>query len=309
MSRAWWLFGASAFCCAAAARREHERETADQRRARHGWTVAPASELVLRGSRLRDAVAARHARTRGRVKRRRSAYARAPRLDAWAGRSIRCSSRRSCSRGCLYARRAGDAARGAAGPSRRRRQASFAAGPRACWWSRSSRRSTRSARTRLFSVHMAQHLLIGDVAPLLLALGLSGPLLRPVLAVPLARLARSARRTRSSRCRSGRPTCGSGTCPRCTTRRCATTPSTRSSTRASSAAACCSGRRCSGCCPARAGSAAARASPALGVRLGGRRRARERLPLERPRLLPAVRRTRRAPGGSRRSPTSAPAAA
>jgi len=36
---------------------------------------------------------------------------------------------------------------------------------------------------RLFSVHMTQHLLIGDLAPLLIAFGLSGPLLRPVLAV------------------------------------------------------------------------------------------------------------------------------
>jgi cytochrome c oxidase assembly factor CtaG len=36
---------------------------------------------------------------------------------------------------------------------------------------------------RLFSVHMFQHLLIGDLAPLLLVLGLTGPLLRPVLAV------------------------------------------------------------------------------------------------------------------------------
>jgi cytochrome c oxidase assembly factor CtaG len=35
---------------------------------------------------------------------------------------------------------------------------------------------------RLFSVHMVQHLLIGDLAPLLLVLGLSGPLLRPLLA-------------------------------------------------------------------------------------------------------------------------------
>jgi putative membrane protein len=35
---------------------------------------------------------------------------------------------------------------------------------------------------RLFSVHMFQHLLLGDLAPLLLALGLSGPLLRPLLA-------------------------------------------------------------------------------------------------------------------------------
>lgn len=38
--------------------------------------------------------------------------------------------------------------------------------------------------SRLFSVHMAQHLLIGDVAPLLIVLGLSGPLLRPILAIP-----------------------------------------------------------------------------------------------------------------------------
>lgn len=35
---------------------------------------------------------------------------------------------------------------------------------------------------RLFSVHMAQHLLLGDLAPLLLAVGLSGALLRPLLA-------------------------------------------------------------------------------------------------------------------------------
>jgi cytochrome c oxidase assembly factor CtaG len=38
--------------------------------------------------------------------------------------------------------------------------------------------------SRLFSVHMLQHVLIGDVAPLLLVLGLSGRLLRPVLALP-----------------------------------------------------------------------------------------------------------------------------
>jgi putative membrane protein len=36
---------------------------------------------------------------------------------------------------------------------------------------------------RLFSVHMTQHVLIGDVAPFLVVLGLSGPLLRPVLAL------------------------------------------------------------------------------------------------------------------------------
>jgi len=37
---------------------------------------------------------------------------------------------------------------------------------------------------RLFSVHMVQHVLIGDGAPLLAVLGLSGALLRPVLALP-----------------------------------------------------------------------------------------------------------------------------
>jgi putative membrane protein len=40
---------------------------------------------------------------------------------------------------------------------------------------------------RRFSVHMLQHLLLGDVAAMLLAIGLSGPLLRPLLARPLLR--------------------------------------------------------------------------------------------------------------------------
>jgi putative membrane protein len=38
----------------------------------------------------------------------------------------------------------------------------------------------------LFSFHMVQHLLIGDLAPLCLLAGLTGPLLRPVLAFPWA---------------------------------------------------------------------------------------------------------------------------
>jgi putative membrane protein len=38
--------------------------------------------------------------------------------------------------------------------------------------------------TELFSVHMVQHLLIGDLAPLCLLAGLTGPLLRPILALP-----------------------------------------------------------------------------------------------------------------------------
>jgi cytochrome c oxidase assembly factor CtaG len=40
---------------------------------------------------------------------------------------------------------------------------------------------------RLLWVHMIQHLLLGDVAPLLMVLGLTGPLLRPVLAIRWAR--------------------------------------------------------------------------------------------------------------------------
>jgi len=47
----------------------------------------------------------------------------------------------------------------------------------------------RIGEERLFSIHMVQHVLIGDLAPLLAVLGLSGPLLRPVLAIrPLRRL-------------------------------------------------------------------------------------------------------------------------
>lgn len=42
---------------------------------------------------------------------------------------------------------------------------------------------------RLFGVHMAQHLLLGDLAPLLVVVGLTRPLLRPLLAPrPLQRL-------------------------------------------------------------------------------------------------------------------------
>lgn len=40
------------------------------------------------------------------------------------------------------------------------------------------------AEDELFSFHMTQHLLLGDLAPLCLLAGLTGPLLRPVLALP-----------------------------------------------------------------------------------------------------------------------------
>jgi cytochrome c oxidase assembly factor CtaG len=41
----------------------------------------------------------------------------------------------------------------------------------------------RIGEERLFSVHMVQHLMIGDIAPLLVVLGLDGPLLRPLLSL------------------------------------------------------------------------------------------------------------------------------
>ncbi|HUF00914.1 MAG TPA: cytochrome c oxidase assembly protein [Gaiellaceae bacterium] len=40
------------------------------------------------------------------------------------------------------------------------------------------------AEEELFSFHMTQHLLLGDLAPLCLLAGLTGPLLRPILALP-----------------------------------------------------------------------------------------------------------------------------
>ncbi|MGI8506373.1 MAG: cytochrome c oxidase assembly protein, partial [Solirubrobacteraceae bacterium] len=43
---------------------------------------------------------------------------------------------------------------------------------------------------RLFYVHMMQHLLLGDIAPLLVVLGLTGAMLRPVLAIGWIRRAR-----------------------------------------------------------------------------------------------------------------------
>jgi putative membrane protein len=40
---------------------------------------------------------------------------------------------------------------------------------------------------RLFWVHMTQHLMLGDLAPLLIVIGMSGPMLRPLLAVSWVR--------------------------------------------------------------------------------------------------------------------------
>ena len=42
----------------------------------------------------------------------------------------------------------------------------------------------RLGETRLFAAHMLQHVVLGDLAALLLVLGLTGPMLRPLLALP-----------------------------------------------------------------------------------------------------------------------------
>jgi putative membrane protein len=83
--------------------------------------------------------------------------------------------------GALYARRAHTLARrGRRVPGLRR--ASFAAGLLVVALALVSPIDS-IGEERLFSVHMAQHLLIGDLAPLLVALGLSRQLVRPALAV------------------------------------------------------------------------------------------------------------------------------
>jgi putative membrane protein len=41
------------------------------------------------------------------------------------------------------------------------------------------------AQDELFTFHMVQHILIGDLAPLALLAGMTGPILRPVLAIPV----------------------------------------------------------------------------------------------------------------------------
>jgi cytochrome c oxidase assembly factor CtaG len=79
---------------------------------------------------------------------------------------------------------------------------------------------------QLASVHMVQHLLIADLAPICLTLGLTKWILRPVGSS--GRRGRSGIRRSASSPTSAR--CGSGTSRRSTTRRCATAACTCSST-------------------------------------------------------------------------------
>ncbi len=78
--------------------------------------------------------------------------------------------------GFLYARRA----RRLGGRVPRSRQASFYAGLALLLVGLGL-----PYENRLFSMHMLQHVLLGDLAPLAIVAGLTGPVLRPVLALPL----------------------------------------------------------------------------------------------------------------------------
>jgi putative membrane protein len=83
--------------------------------------------------------------------------------------------------GALYWRRAWMLARRGR-PAPRLRIAAFAAGLVTLFLALASPLDTLGEE-RLFSVHMVQHLLLGDVGALLLVLGLDGRLLRPLLRV------------------------------------------------------------------------------------------------------------------------------
>ena len=110
----------------------------------------------------------------------------------------------------------------------------------------------------LFFAHMVEHLLLADLGTLLLVLGLTGPLLAPLLRAlpwlqvfghPVVALTLLGGRTSTS-----------GTCPRSTRARSSTTPSTRSSTSSSCPSGSGCGWRCSARCPSPPGSATARRS-------------------------------------------------
>ena len=95
---------------------------------------------------------------------------------------------------------------------------------------------------QLLVMHMVQHILLLDIAPILLILGLNKGLLRPVTRRVQALERRAgllATPAFAVVCYVG--SCGPGTCRRCTTPRCTTPLCTRSSTPASSPRAPCTG--------------------------------------------------------------------
>ncbi len=89
--------------------------------------------------------------------------------------------------GVLYARRAGTLARGGR-PVAAWRQGCFAAG---LALATVGLVALGHAADETFAAHMAEHLLLGDLAALLIVLGLTGPLLQPVLQVRWLRWVRA----------------------------------------------------------------------------------------------------------------------
>ena len=135
------------------------------------------------------------------------------------------------------------------------------------------RLAARPARRadQLLTAHMAQHLLLGDVAPLLLVVGLRGPLAFFVCAAPmLGALGTFGALAPRARVRaapvglarsSGRSSCTAGMCRRPTTPRSPIRSCTTPSTRSSSWSACSSGSRSSIRPPAPRAPASGRSSP------------------------------------------------
>ena len=102
---------------------------------------------------------------------------------------------------------------------------------------------------QLLVAHMAEHLLIGDIAALLLVLGMTGPLLAPLLRNPVDRQAAGADPSGGGDRRLGGQLLRLALAATCTRRRCATTRCTRWSTPPSWRSASRCGWRCWGRCP------------------------------------------------------------
>ena len=106
-----------------------------------------------------------------------------PRSSSARWRSSACSTRAACAR-----------SRRPAHPVPGWRQACFYARLRRR--SRAALTSLGAASQELLYVHMVEHLLLGDIAALLIVLGLTGPLIAPILRIRLLRPPARARRTR-----------------------------------------------------------------------------------------------------------------
>ena len=124
---------------------------------------------------------------------------------------------------------------------------------------RDARRAARPHRRRAVPRAHGRAPAVADLAALLLVLGLTGPLLAPVLRIRLLRPAARARPPARGAAAVGAEPLRLAHRRCCTRPRCATPASTRCSTCCSSRSARTCGWRCSGRCPSRPGSATSRA--------------------------------------------------